>query len=391
MGSGKRFLRARAGSPTTWSSRDRRRKVPPRTRGFTVRTSDRERRPLGSSAHARVHRPFSGAFQRLVRFLRARAGSPTICHAHSSVIRVPPRTRGFTDMFDFRATLSKGSSAHARVHRDAGFADARASRFLRARAGSPSASWAVKRRSAVPPRTRGFTAVAVDLRVAEEGSSAHARVHRVRQQVDRRVGWFLRARAGSPWINALEEVVYGVPPRTRGFTAHLAGLCGRSPGSSAHARVHRPCCRPGAGQGRFLRARAGSPNPDAPARKRELVPPRTRGFTGRGHASRAQHQGSSAHARVHRPGSVRHLDTARFLRARAGSPTTQSVAYSDLVVPPRTRGFTGPCRPAALSDDGSSAHARVHPWRSDRIFWPMRFLRARAGSPGQRGQYSLWI
>ena len=92
-------------------------------------------------------------------------------------------------------------------------------------------------------------------------------------------------------------------------------------------------------------------------------------------------RGSSAHARVHRSPAMELGTGSRFFRARAGSPTRYSACTRTPPVLPRTRGFTCQERWPVFQDAGSSAHARVHPWRSGKTSSPMRFFRARAGSP----------
>ena len=129
--------------------------------------------------------------------------------------------------------------------------------------------------------------------------------------------------------------------------------------SSAHARVHRSGSLPPPTSPRFLRARAGSPHwlpRDAKVRE---VPPRTRGFTVRERNLRHCSSGSSAHARVHRLEAWSGDRTCRFRRARAGSPSYRWKVFLPSLVPPRTR---------------------VHRYCRCRRAGNKWFLRARAGS-----------
>jgi hypothetical protein len=213
---------------------------------------------------------------------------------------VLPRTRGFTGNSD------------PRIHRDI--------RFFRARAGSPGGNLTNAQMAAVLPRPRGFTGPHHGVGGQHDGSSAHARVHRRGSISSRRDRGFSRARAGSPSTRTMSPTPSWVLPRTRGFTAVHDACGGRSHGSSAHARVHRPrkcSCRPSS---RFFRARAGSPWEQFAMNAVWVVlpracgfterhggfrpalgsSPRTRGFTAGRAATGEYHQGSSAHARVHR-------------------------------------------------------------------------------------------
>ena len=176
MGSSKRFLRARAGSPIRSSRPSGHLEVPPRTRGFTDVPRGRDRGGSGSSAHARVHRLAAILCAAPTWFLRARAGSPMPVGGERMSQTVPPRTR---------------------VHRPTTSSSRRRAWFLRARAGSPGKQNVYCELLEVPPRTPGFTLVRDWGARRRPGSSTHARVHQANTSMDHRSPRFLRARAGS--------------------------------------------------------------------------------------------------------------------------------------------------------------------------------------------------
>ena len=171
--------------------------------------------------------------------------------------------------------------------------------------------------------------------------------------------WAVRDCAGhsSKVINRfLEEVL----PRTRGFTAVVLIDDRQAAGSPAHAWVHRYRSGRPRTLRRFSRARAGSPGRMGTGFTTRKVLPRTRGFTNRGVRPRPDHQGSPAHARVHRACRFRDRRDHRFFRARAGSPVFIVPMSLKQKVLPRTRGFTGRATGGQPVLEGSSAHARVH-------------------------------
>ena len=172
----------------------------------------------GSSAHALVHRSGLQDHQAILRFLRARAGSPMYLEAATEEGQVPPRTRGFTGLRLSCALRQRGSSAHARVHRCLSAERGCRRRFL---------------------RVRGFTAPLPRPRDGGHGSSARARVHRASRTSTANCSRFLRARPGSRWCAIGVPDEDPVPPRTRGFTKVRRPWTPDRLGSSAHARVHR--------------------------------------------------------------------------------------------------------------------------------------------------------
>jgi hypothetical protein len=155
--------------------------------------------------------------------------------------------RGFTRQLHARGLGQVGYSADARVHLNTSSRTAQASRFFRARAGSPPAANAVKSNGSVLPRTRGFTGDDVAKAAVDPGSSTYARVHRPMCSRSQRCSWFLRARAGSPLEAKAGQPKPPVLPRTRGFTAGNGRAQPARRGSSAHARVqgNRPACPTG--------------------------------------------------------------------------------------------------------------------------------------------------
>jgi hypothetical protein len=151
-----RFFRARAGSPSLLALDLGQQMVLPRTRGFTDIINVGLVDYWGSSAHARVHRLPNAYSVPQGWFFRARAGSPPMLISSGYRSPVLPRTRGFTQV--------------------------------------PGVTPPTKR---VLPRTRGFTGRPEELPQSDRGSSAHARVHRQSSRSCPARGRFFRARAGS--------------------------------------------------------------------------------------------------------------------------------------------------------------------------------------------------
>ncbi len=239
-GSAKRLSRARAGSPEQLPEMRGIVSALPRTRGFTSRIRRRISPKGGSPAHARVHRGTSRPAAYSSRLSRARAGSPSSRTIMSAELWALPRTRGFTDRRRPEFVCSRGSPAHARVHRLENGARSRRRRLSRARAGSPIRPPLIPRIPSALPRTRGFTVSPGIVQMRITGSPAHARVHRRRSCRPRSCCRLSRARAGSPSAMRTPSVIVVALPRTRGFTVRARRLEAGDRGSPAHARVHRP-------------------------------------------------------------------------------------------------------------------------------------------------------
>ena len=131
-------------------------------------------------------------------------------------------------------------------------------------------------------------------------------------------------------------------------------------GSSAHAEMH-PCRRlRRRSRARFLRARGDAPRLACAAVGTSQVPPRTRRCTLRAGLRLDRQQGSSAHAEMHPATPSRSICCARFLRARGDAPHQQPKSSGGFKVL-RARGHALSIGVRGGRGAGSSAHAEMHP------------------------------
>ncbi len=153
-----RFLRPRGDAPTPAAGVEHVKRVPPPTRRCTARAGCGARREAGSSAHAEMHRRRRREDGGNVWFLRPRGDAPGRGLGRSPREAVPPPTRRCTSLEVHMPTLPLGSSAHAEMHRrrlprrDVG------QRFLRPRGDAPLLAFDGVFDIEVPPPTRRCTA-----------------------------------------------------------------------------------------------------------------------------------------------------------------------------------------------------------------------------------------
>jgi len=195
-----RFPRARGDAPCSRCSGTHATRVPPRTRGCTRGQRRVDERGGGSPAHAGMHPRRHGSFQTRRWFPRARGDAPGRVRWTSARRRVPPRTRGCTLRCHLGVVVHVGSPAHAGMHPEVPLFQRVRRGFPRARGdapmtgGSNCADGAVPPRTrgctlincqltgtggveSVPPRTRGCTPQARELTHGGRGSPAHAGMH----------------------------------------------------------------------------------------------------------------------------------------------------------------------------------------------------------------------
>jgi len=273
--------------------------VPPRTRGCTVTAIGFGATEDGSPAHAGMHPSMSRATTDALRFPRARGDAPSSISSALTDPRVPPRTRGCTLRRGFLPHLLGGSPAHAGMHPIPRRSPSASCRFPRARGDAPDAITGPMDLLGVPPRTRGCTQFPEARSDDDKGSPAHAGMHPAASTAGEPGARFPRARGDAPFGFQHGLMISSVPPRTRGCTQLRAGLSRAVPGSPAHAGMH-PGAGTGAGVGIwFPRARGDAPTTRQADLVFIEVPPRTRGCTREEHQVQQVRLGSPAHAGMH--------------------------------------------------------------------------------------------
>ena len=176
-------------------------------------------------------------------------------------------------------TPAAGSSAHAEMHLAARGISAGLVWFLRPRGDAPENQRTTHGDHSVPPPTRRCTALALVLETCEDGSSAHAEMHRTHEGGRPSVDGFLRPRGDAPGIAADLTRSIAVPPPTRRCTARLDTTPRCAAGSSAHAEMHRGSRGSPGLRARFLRPRGDAPDHRAGSGAIPAVPPPTRRCT----------------------------------------------------------------------------------------------------------------
>jgi len=149
--------RARGDGPIEVGHRRIRQASPPRTRGWTPRHKSRIQSPAVSPAHAGMDLFPVGVASTETGLPRARGDGPSTLSAAGSLMRSPPRTRGWTSHFPAAGKAARVSPAHAGM--DLVFLKRNLMGIClpRARGDGPPDTHPVDGVSMSPPRTRGWT------------------------------------------------------------------------------------------------------------------------------------------------------------------------------------------------------------------------------------------
>ncbi len=363
--------------------------VPPPTRRCTLDVFMAIFAAGGSSAHAEMHpaRRSRGALG--AWFLRPRGDAPPLITATPKSSWVPPPTRRCTLDVAGHVGRPDGSSAHAEMHPHAAPDRAALVGFLRPRGDAPYTLGTPHARDSVPPPTRRCTSAGSEGPRRPDGSSAHAEMHRSATGARARCSWFLRPRGDAPQNASRPTSRVTVPPPTRRCTSRMRSDRAARRGSSAHAEMHPGTASTSSTRTGFLRPRGDAPGPLDPRQGKTQVPPPTRRCTPPGFAQIFGRAGSSAHAEMHPRTRSAWTTSPRFLRPRGDAPSIVDQTGWWSQVPPPTRRCTAIRVRVRPQLAGSSAHAEMHPTRTDLRSRSRGFLRPRGDAPAVRRRLAV--
>ena len=209
--------------------------VSPPTRGWTLEVNDLAPAFNGFPAHAGMDREH-GLWTRMGnRFPRPRGDGPFSSNNTVRMNTVSPPTRGWTLRSTSRNRWSCGFPAHAGMDRDR--APSRAGRFgfPRPRGDGPSSRIMVAISSAVSPPTRGWTRDRSHRTDPRQGFPAHAGMDRAATSSPRTRARFPRPRGDGPRFRSGQYDLIVVSPPTRGWTSTEVVEAIRVKGFPAHA------------------------------------------------------------------------------------------------------------------------------------------------------------
>ena len=314
--------------------------APPRTRGWTGVDVLHEPQVIGSPANAGMDPSPDGPAKNDRGLPRERGDGPTHPVDRRGRIEAPPRTRGWTLRSGREVPIDAGSPANAGMDRSTRPAAARSSRLPRERGDGP---WHFRLRTTcimAPPRTRGWTQPVSTLARAPGGSPANAGMDRATGRRIRVRSWLPRERGDGPASWPLTTRPPTAPPRTRGWTAPRALRGSRRLGSPANAGMDPSGTRRGSRLRRLPRERGDGPGNVLHARSEVLAPPRTRGWTAVDRRWRGRDSGSPANAGMDLRLWGWGLVIIRLPRERGDGPVCTAKGRGRSPAPPRTRGWT---------------------------------------------------
>ena len=176
-----------------------------------------------------------------------------------------------------------------------------------------------------------------------------------------------RERGDRPHVGGLAGDQPRAPPRTRGWTFHVAYLDSRNRGSPANAGMDLTRRARATPASRLPRERGDGPDLTAFEADFVLAPPRTRGWTVDDFLMDGRLQGSPANAWMDPNDGKNDGDEKQLPREREDGPFPEKWALDAERAPPRTRGWTPwSCRgvldvlapPANAGMDPDAGHRR---------------------------------
>ncbi len=168
------FPRVRGDGPCRRPNRDSRKLVPPRPRGWSPRGRRFPRLDLGSPASAGMVLADAHNCRSNARFPRVRGDGPFHAYPVHTLHKVPPRPRGWSPWMQRAGGSISGSPASAGMVPFGSDACGAWRRFPRVRGDGPCRKRRALRRSAVPPRPRGWSQELMPVGEGREGSPASA-------------------------------------------------------------------------------------------------------------------------------------------------------------------------------------------------------------------------
>ncbi len=315
-----RFPRTRGDAPRIDRPHIQQVALPPHTRGCTRHRLTGRWSPPASPAHAGMHRSRDGLPCRGFRFPRTRGDAPAMRSRDTRCGRLPPHTRGCTLRRRSGQPRENASPAHAGMHPSPPAISATAARFPRTRGDAPGMRWRASHSAELPPHTRGCTWREPKGQKRPPASPAHAGMHPCCGRRGTSAGSFPRTRGDAPAYERSARAGALLPPHTRGCTFDNLAAAERLEASPAHAGMHPGPARKPAAVTSFPRTRGDAPASSCVTSLRMALPPHTRGCTFRRGAECRRAGASPAHAGMH---LVRNRDAGgqhRFPRTRGDAP-----------------------------------------------------------------------
>ena len=192
--------------------------LPPHTRGCTDGWSAVPCARNASPAHAGMYRSWIHSDGDSRGFPRTRGDVPVLPFIFGGEVKLPPHTRGCTrDNVREREPLP-ASPAHAGMYRGTRRNGSFSFRFPRTRGDVPAWSPSRSTTPRLPPHTRGCTQVPPRDGAREAASPAHAGMYPAADSVNSLSGGFPRTRGDVPSSRRGPGAIRRLPPHTRGCT-----------------------------------------------------------------------------------------------------------------------------------------------------------------------------
>ena len=314
--------------------------LPPRSRGWTRCISGGSADTLASPALAGMDPSYSVHTRICSRFPRARGDGPSCVGEEGSAESLPPRSRGWTLGLHEKSRRVVASPALAGMDPTSAWCTCTPSCFPRARGDGPQLRTSATVSSWLPPRSRGWTYSSLGHSTIVGASPALAGMDPLPDAPGNSRSRFPRARGDGPRTGVTQMATMALPPRSRGWTRPQKlprQRLAASPALAGMDPVRWSACPQ---LRRFPRARGDGPVVYGRFASQVLLPPRSRGWTRR--------RGQAGHRRVASP-ALAGMDPRlkkglvpwnSFPRARGDGPLSAPCWPMAPMLPPRSRGWT---------------------------------------------------
>ena len=211
------------------------------------------------------------------------------------------------------------------------------------------------------PHTRGWTLRAAPVGHRLEGFPAHAGMDPTHAHDATPLRGLPRTRGDGPRSGRMPSAIDLASPHTRGWTAGARRPHRAARGFPAHAGMDPRQLDCSAEPARLPRTRGDGPLAGAPAARRSVASPHTRGWTRYAQAGRPAGRGFPAHAGMdpHRWPYV--PVPAGLPRTRGDGPCSAAGGFETPWASPHTRGWTPDQATAPALQGGFPAHAGMDP------------------------------
>ena len=375
-----RFIPARAGNAYPTRDLHPPSTVHPRAGGERLRDHHEQIHVAGSSPRGRGTRGRKAACNPFFRFIPARAGNAPSARRRRIASPVHPRAGGERDLRPRLVELLAGSSPRGRGTLDHLLVEGVGLRFIPARAGNACAPALGEPRSTVHPRAGGERLSQSVRSWPPYGSSPRGRGTPPAQGFGAGDGRFIPARAGNAGLPEPCRSLVAVHPRAGGERELSGHRVDPLQGSSPRGRGTRPGGVVACACPRFIPARAGNAPHQRLSSSRPTVHPRAGGERPERYQRLSGRHGSSPRGRGTQPVLDQQLEVRWFIPARAGNATSRRITKWATPVHPRAGGERRGLRRRAGRAAGSSPRGRGTQRHRVRLHADVRFIPARAGN-----------